>query len=458
MPNRASVGGAAVSSFRDELAKLAGLVRGKVEEFESIWAPKNPGTGHRVDRPARWSRTGAEPAPRGNPSGDSLAKAIALHDPHSALSVEDAEALAELLEKRLQTEAEPNAARLAVAGLVAAFRGRYAEARSLLEIVDGYDRLNDLKVARVARRWLVADAAGRGDWSSVMDCGATDSIGSKGAARGDEEVLFFVSLAGWHLRAATVLDPLTLQAMAQRMPDPLAATSFVEAATSPGGPPSSVPLQGDLVAEAVAAHARLLRTPATVLDAVQIKTHMALWDRCLASRSVQSRWALRISTLAASTSSSALAERLGASVKADVETMLLAGHVDLGEVADADRRGLLGSLIEDLEERLADELEVSVASLGHRIDAATDLPLLEECRQWLALRRQGERLARLCGTSGRLVAFNTLYPAVGNWACDLWNRRRARALPNAIFVWTAQIAEEVDDVRAWELYTKNREW
>lgn len=454
-----------MSWWDEDLARLKKLVKNTFAEFEAIWSPQGkPGTATRDNQPAgeepRWTRDNKPRPGQGQPqprtrkaaAGPMVDRAMLLHRPGDDT---DVAATLKRLENQLAETAALDAARLTAAGLVAAYRGRPEEARSLLELVDGFDRYNDPGAARIALQWLAADAASRGDWVRAR---------ALGLAKSDKDptgqVAFFAALATWHLRLDDELkSPLELQQMADAMPDVANALELVTAATSPGGPvPAELEHDEGLLGQAVAMHAKLRATPASQLQTSEVRQLGRLWDRVLQSRHVARGIGERAAALGARTKSNQVLERLSETVQADLGKKLLDSHVDLSEVADGDRDGVLGGLIDRLEERLSTELDMSMAALGERLDAERSLPLLGECQQWLSLRRQVDRLGRLCGASGRLVAFNSVYPSVGSWSIDLWNKRKAHSLANAMFHWIADSANAIEEYRVAETYTKNQEW
>ncbi len=445
-----------MSRWEEELNRLRKLVKAKFSEFEAMWTPSAPGTATRDNRPGAANQAGPRrsqeaTAGSGPARGSMIERALALHWPRPA---PDPEATAARLEAQLAETAALNAARVAAAGLVAAYRGRLEEARSLLGIVDGFDRYNDAGASRLAFQWLAADAADRADWRYALDLGS-----SHGDQDPSGQLRFFAALAGWHLRLPEQLvSPLELRQMADGMPDVANAQALVTAATHQGGPvPQQLPHDG-LLSRAVAMHTVVRATPASRLQTRDLKELAALWDRVLRSRAIRRHITQRAAALGATVTAGALLERLAETVRSDLSATLLSGSVQLSEVADGERDGILGGLIDALEMRLCAELDISMVALTERLDAGRELTLLGECHQWLSLRRQVDRLGRLCGASGRLVAFNTVYPQVGQWSIDLWNSRKAHSLANAMFRWIAELAGGIEEQRVAETYRNNQEW
>jgi len=108
-----------------------------------------------------------------------------------------------------------------------------------------------------------------------------------------------------------------------------------------------------------------------------------------------------------------------------------------------------------LRDRLLSEIELASTAIRDRAAERRPLPILDEWREWLALRALVERAVALGGPSLRRVAYTRVHPDAGKLAVWLWNQRIERAVANAIFRWLLDEAVAVGDEEATSLEGDN---
>ncbi|MBP6848849.1 MAG: hypothetical protein KA201_34115 [Kofleriaceae bacterium] len=107
--------------------------------------------------------------------------------------------------------------------------------------------------------------------------------------------------------------------------------------------------------------------------------------------------------------------------------------------------------------RILDGLEVGFDRLHARV--ATDggeLAMIDEWREFLAVRDGYEAAVAPGGVELERVAFPHADTALGEWAVALWNRRRQHHASHAITSWLFARAREVGDAAAVEHHGRNR--
>ncbi|MDC0715253.1 hypothetical protein [Nannocystis bainbridge] len=404
--------------------------------------------------------------------GQVVAAALALlhrsHDP----------ALATWLEGKIQARAGSGLGSVVATGLLAASRGDRDGARDILLGVDTFDPDYAPRAARrAANDWLVADAAARGDWITVMRRGvqpgqatAYTAFLARAAARIRGE-----ALAGepnptdlglwwsWLLAPGRkAMRPLLDQARAaprvlhQRKPPP------------PGPAPATVPLvdpadhADDPVAHAQALHATWLALrpktagqPATELEQRLSATRMQ--ELC---RAWEAAWPVaerRMRQRAAALTAQTRAEEALAAIRRAVA-------VELAGLARAAKLPLDGFEVEvataaeaasELRAELLTGVEAGSEELRARTAADRRLPPAEESRAWNQFRRGYEEATLLGGLALRYLMFPQVHRDVCGYAVWLWNDRKEYGLSGPMFQWLLREAEAVGDIEAIELQRKN---
>lgn len=336
-----------------------------------------------------------------------------------------------------------------VHALLAHGAGDRADARRLLQSLAALPSPG-VDAERVASEWLALDAAERGAWRELVDGIATwpatplrylleavalDRLGlprAPGAARRWLRWLVAPArLATWrYLRAAPPTPPPTtddaaiVEAPAPPASDPrIAAASALVAATAAPSP--------ERAAAAVAAWSVVLDDPAW--RPAQLARAAALGlDPLLADRTVT-------------------AARDG--VTARLVELIVASHAPLptGDV------GLAAAVRTGARRRILDGLEVAFDRLHGRVAGTGGaLAMIDEWREFLAIRDAYEAAVAPGGVELERVAFPHADTALGAWTVALWNRRGQHLASHAITTWLFARAREVGDVASVELHGRNR--
>lgn len=400
---------------------------------------------------------------RDRAGGAALAGALALlharaHDP----------ALASWLEGKLAGQPKSGLAAVVATGLLTASRGDRAGARDLLLGADGFDPDYAPAAARaIANEWLVADAAERGDWATVIRRGVQPERASaytrflaraagriRGEALPGEPNPTDVGLWWTWLMAPgrKFLRPLLARARAaprvlhQRKPPPPPAEP---------PPPAIDPAAyaGDPVAYAQALHA--LWTTAPELDRRLTVEHMQslcrAWEAAFAP--AEKKLIQRAQALAAQTRGEAATAGLRRLVAADLARLARAAERPLTVFDPA--LPIAVAAAAELRAALLEEVEKASEHLRQRTTGDRRLPSTEEMREWNRLKRAYEEAALLGGMELRYLLFPTVHRDACNYAVWLWNDRKEYGISGPIFVWLLREAETVGDQEAIELQRKN---
>lgn len=409
---------------------------------------------------ARLARPTFERDPDG---GAALAGALALlhrpaHDP----------ALQTWLEGKVAGQARLGLAGVVATGLLAASRGDRPGARDLMLSADNFDpELGPVAARQVANEWLVADAAERGDWATVIRRGVQDGRATaytrflaRAAARIRGEALagepnptdIGLWLSWLLVPGRTVLRPLLDQARAaprvltQRKPPP-----------PPADPPPPLldpaAFAGDPIAHAQALHALWLHAPDVEarLTATRLQELCAAWEA--AWKPAERRLVQRAQALTAQTKGEALIGGLKLVVADDLARLARAARLPLAAFDDIGPTGAAAAAT--LRRTLLDEVEQGSEHLRGRTKADRRLPAPEELREWNALRRKYEEAAALGGMELRYLLFPIVHRDACNYAVWLWNERKEYGISGPIFRWLLTEAEAVGDQEAIALQRKN---
>jgi hypothetical protein len=342
-------------------------------------------------------------------------------------------------------------------GLMAAARGDLTGARALLESVEEIGPQRTPRIFHaLAREWLVADAASRGQWARVVTL-------ARGARAATPSVRLLGKIGG-HLDAS---QPATTSALslwwswlvAPHRRHTLAlvrrAARASVAATGPGAAPVhalTTSLQPDPHTDALTTHVAVLCGQVGPSHAVALRYLAHAWDRALTSPDTGRAILQRAAALGARNGARALAA-LTETVARDLADMARAYELpvaawsrDSHSLREAERL---------LREQLIAEVELAFDALRDRVDQNRNLSAMDEWREWLSLRALHRRAASLGGFDLRRLVF----PHVHNVACKmavwLWNERREYFLANAMFHWLLQEAVAVGDAEAIELQRRN---
>jgi len=353
------------------------------------------------------------------------------------------------LEDRLTHEVTLRATSLAAAGLLAAARGRPESARLLFAAVDALTwRTAPRAVRRVARSWLVADAARRGDfrlvaslgrgrgsymrWPWLMGAIAERLIGAPRAP--SDAVLYFAWIAAPHRRATWPMVRRALAAPRGAAGDPARAREGA------GDPPL------DPLGAALRAHAASLGAPS---EAALLAAGRA-WDAARDAPATNALIARRALALEARSSVDAVFLRLVESVERDLEVPAARAPAHIVATSPT-----LAAAASRARQRDLDEIDLIAKRLTRRTAQKETLHVIEEWMEWSSLRRLCERVLRDADASVHRAVFTSIFSGTCNYAVWLFNVRGEKLLGNTIFRWLLAVGRGVADEAATKLLTKN---
>jgi len=396
--------------------------------------------------------------------GRVLAGALALAS--RAAHDEDA---ATWLEGQLGERSALGAAGLVAAGLIAASRGQRDGARDMMTAAVHWETAAPPVARVIAGEWLVADAAERGDWPTVMRLGVRDGIASPttrflafAAARVRREPLidepsatdvglrwlWWRSRGRKHLRALLGQALVTPRVLHFRKPPPPPPAE--------AGPPVLDPaaFAGDPLAHAQALHALWSTTPE--LEKQWTPTRAAelckAWDAAFAGP-VLTRLTERCRALAVQTKPEVAAAQLRHTVGEELAALAARAQLPLPALQECGGIGAEAAML------LRGELILGVEKLSQALRVRTKdkraLASVDELREWNALKRAYERAALLGGLEVRRVMFPDVHLNVCNYAVWLWNDRKEFGISGPLFRWLLAEAEAVGDEEAIALQRKN---
>jgi hypothetical protein len=350
------------------------------------------------------------------------------------------------LEERLAAMRTTRGAAVAAAGLVAVASNKTDAARHLFASVDALRPLTTPRdVRRVARCWLVADAAAQGDWRRVAALGRrrgsymrwpslTGAIAQRllrDPRAPSDAGMWLQWIVAPHRRATL---PLLRSALRGAPPQALQVR------------PAAVDATGEPLAHALRAHAACVQTP----SGARVVAAGRAWDAARTAPSAAAVVARRALALGARTSS----ELIVARVLETVETEL-AAHLETVTASDIQASATLTGAARRARQRDLEDIEAAAKALRDRAAAKTPLHSVSEWLEWAALRDGCGRLTRAGGADGRRTAFAAVYHSACNYAVWLFNVRGERLLANSVFRWLLAQAEFAGDAEAVKLLTKN---
>ena len=379
------------------------------------------------------------------------------------------EGVATWLEGQMGGAGAIGAAGVVAAGLIAASRGQRDAARDLMHNASNFDAEVAPAPARViAGEWLVADAAERGDWASVMRLGVRPDVASAqtrflafAAARVRRELLIDEPTATdlglrwlwWRSADRRATRPLLQRALAsprilsRRKPKPAAPV----VAAPPIDPAEFV---GEPLAYAQALHALW----GTVADLERSLTPSHLIDLCRAwdmafAGPALAQLAARSQALATVVRPELALAQLRRTVCEEIAALTARAEIPLGALLDAGEIGAEAAIL--LRADLLGEVEKLNQGLRSRTVQKRGLSSVEELREWNTLRRAYERAAALGGLEVRRLMFPDIHLYVCNYAVWLWNERKEYGISTPLFRWLLAEAEAVGDEEAITLQRKN---
>jgi hypothetical protein len=353
------------------------------------------------------------------------------------------------LSRRLERQPSLRALSMTAAGLLAFAGGEREVTRAILRAVEGIEPRANGKARRVAREWLVADAASRADWAEVRAIGAKENplrggfwpylmslvasrlLEEEGAPRNGKLGLFW--LLSSH-RIATL--PLVRRAFAlptREEPTELAV-------------PSGIPAGDALLGRALAAHADVLTNP----SGAALESAGLAWDAVRKAPAVSSLVARRALALEAQVS----ADTALARVLSSAETDLAPFAARFGGQVAAESETLEGAS-RQAEARELEDIESLAEALTRRTNEKRELPMPSEWMEWGALRRACDRATSRTSAARHRAVFEAVHAPACNYAVWLFNKRDEKLLANAIFRWLLDHARIVGHTAASETLANN---
>lgn len=358
-------------------------------------------------------------------------------------------ASADWIDARIQAQAPLLPGGVLASGLMAFARGDADRARRIITFLGWFPghRVPD-PAWKIAREWLVIDAASRGDWAAAARLGADDgrarSTTTEQIARAAERMMvppglsFGVPLPGRRTGMRADLEA----ELTRRMREADARPASVEDV------PAEVAETSDPLSAALVQHALVAR--AKKPSAAAVRRLIARWEAVTDDPAFSPRLAMRAGEIGARDPMDQR-RRFLAEVADELREMAVAAGLASSEVtlgggsSDADR----------LRERALSDLDVATTALRRRVTSERDLPGVDELGEFLEVARLYEQVGRVGGISSQRVVFRQLQDAGTDQAVRLFNVRKERALANAIFRYLVLAANNAGDARAAELSQKN---
>jgi hypothetical protein len=348
------------------------------------------------------------------------------------------DAAAQWLRKRLAQARPLRGAGVAAAALLAARRGDGHRARCLFRIADA--PLAPVAARRIARDWLVADAARSGDWHEVIRLGrrGSDSLRwSYAMARIAERLIGDPHACGnWRLWLYFLLAPRRHASFAL-----MRRALAVPMRTSPQ--PDASPAEAADLPQALGELARAIGH-AQARDADSLARRVGAVDRHVETMRVEIEE--RLGALggrgSVDTVISAFARRL---------TDLVAPVIEANpRLARAERSPSFEQAIAQVRLHLFRDIEVQCRDYKEQKETVLDAPF--EWERWAVLRDNADRVLALDPASESAL-FLTMYAPVCNFAVFQHNELGRHTLAHAMFMWLLPHAGS--DAQAQRLLAQN---
>ena len=336
-------------------------------------------------------------------------------------------------------------------GLIAALNGKHDTARTVFHLIDTTKGPDALR--RIARDWLVADAAAKGDWQDVIWRGrrGRDSFRwSYAVARMAERID--------HRREAPADWLLILLFL--RAPRRLRLWPLLDKARSVPRRPKKAEIKAirpqnwqQAVAELAAMLRKMEQTgkpPTRTRFAAGIQGAAA----ALVAPALRERLEERLRTLNPNLSDpragadAAIAATQGQLVR--LARTLIERAPELAE--DGAERPLISDAIDDIRRLAFQEIETLSQDFARRTAEDAALPGAEEWAAWAALRARAERLLKLAPQSEDAL-FAAMYTPMCNFAVHQHNTLQRHRLAHDIFCWLKR--HSASNPVAAELLRKN---
>ncbi|HEX7645641.1 MAG TPA: hypothetical protein VF472_25840 [Burkholderiaceae bacterium] len=352
------------------------------------------------------------------------------------------------LTQQLPLVASPHIGYDMLIGLLAAIRGERDTAQAVFHLVD--TTLGPRHLRRMARDWLVADAAARGDWQDVIWRGrrGRDSFRwSYAVARMAERIIRSTEApANWLLVILWLYAPrrrrlLPLLRQARDLPRaPAPAAKFAR------------PLNWQ---DAIAPLAAMLceREKGATPQRAQFVSAIHGAAANLAVPSMRARIEERLRKLDPNPSGPGNVDAVMAALRTQLTQLAHTLIEQAPQLAEGgEERPVVGEAIEGMRRHAMQDIATRAQDFAHRTAQRQVLPRAQEWAAWGNLRARAERLLRLSPQAEDSL-FAAMYAPMCNFAVFQHNELQHHRLAHDIFCWLHRHA--ASNPEAGELLSKN---
>lgn len=333
-------------------------------------------------------------------------------------------------------------------------------ARRLLESVAELAEMHPA-VRELAGEWMAVEAVERGAWDEILPWGFPATplrflLEGIAAARRDEAG----APGPMALRARWVMAPyrrhtraLLAQAVVPPSTTSAAAASASESTAADAGSARNGHSSVASLDEAIALHVRAMGSAGATPDADGVHQLATSWDRAFEAPELLAWLETRAGELgavpgAAPRAAGEIMETVARELRATIERHRLPSPPAL--------RSRFGSLLGNkLRHGRLDELELQFTRWADRVTSGTQLPPIDEWREFLAVRQSYRDVVASGGEDLRRLAFPHVFNAANRAAVALWNDRDELSIAHAILAWELAESNAVGDSAAIELAAKN---
>jgi hypothetical protein len=351
------------------------------------------------------------------------------------------------LEERLSGAAKGRGAMLLGEGLLLTLRGDLAGARSVLRAVDAlHPAFTQPALRRIARDWLVADAAALGSWDEVIERGVRSPRKTRWSyAVGRMAQRLTGDVAAPHR--------VTLVALFIVAPRRIATWSLLRRALKvPGARPLYKP-NSDQPPALSGALAKLARLHENLVGSSknQLLDAVVALETAIESTTTRAHVEKRVLALGARRTPDSLIAEFREQVEVSFGTLL-------GERVPTPLNGnqpqMLAGAAQRARQRILRNLEMYCTDYKERTRTDVSLTELEEWRTWVQVRDCGERLLAF-DPSAEAALFQVVYVAVCNFAVFQHNHHQRHGLSHQMFDWLHQRAQSLGSATESALMAKN---
>jgi hypothetical protein len=361
------------------------------------------------------------------------------------------------LEARIAKAKPFRGASLGASALALALRGDLEGARGTFESMDQMSSAIMPSFAlAIAREWRIADALTRGDLKAIVRIGRL--LGTK------SRLTWLFTYVARHLTGAEKAFKPSAYCVWLGAPRRRHTYRFVRDSLSrPFGaytpehahPKAEVWIEptASPIEQALKFQSALISRDRARLQGHDIAHLGSLWERALGGSDFELAMGRRALDLGASR----WEESLGAmrrSIEQDLASLIRSTDIPLGAIKATE-----GSLADRAARRARNEMltdiELAVTALSRRVEETRALPGCDEWREWLGLKQLADEANQRGGPDLRRLVFSTVHAPVCSWGVWLFNKRKEKAVANAIFAWLFEEAKAVDNRQAIDVQQRN---